>query len=55
MIKIVQGYITTLAVDAIVNAAKIAVREVREFYPAQRRRGDGSDILLLFNARRGGV
>jgi len=37
MIKIIQGDITTLAVDAIVygypieDAAKIAVREAREF------------------------
>lgn len=29
MIKIIQGDITTLAVDAIVNAAKRAVREVQ--------------------------
>ena len=34
-IKIVKGDITTLAVDAIVNAAKIAVREVREFLAAK--------------------
>ena len=31
MIKIIQGNITTLAVDAIVNAAKRAKREVRKF------------------------
>lgn len=31
MIKVIQGDITTLAVDAIVNAAKRAVREVKEF------------------------
>ena len=34
MIKIIKGDITTLAVDAIVNAAKIAVREVRAFLAA---------------------
>ena len=31
MIKIIQGNITTLAVDAIINAAKRAEREVRKF------------------------
>ena len=31
MIKVVKGDITTLAVDAIVNAAKRAEREVRKF------------------------
>ena len=36
MINIIQGDITTLAVDAIVNAAKIAVEEVREFCLPQR-------------------
>lgn len=43
MIKVIQGDITTLAVDAIVNAVQIAVREVRKFLsPAEsRRRGEG--------------
>ena len=31
MIKVMQADITTLAVDAIVNAAKIAIREVGAF------------------------
>ena len=31
MIKIIQGNITTPAVDAIINAAKRAEREVRKF------------------------
>lgn len=35
MIKVIQGDITTLAVDAIVNAAKIAMREVKEFLAAK--------------------
>ena len=30
MIKVIQGDITTLAVDAIINAAKRAEREVRK-------------------------
>ena len=31
MIKIIQGNITTLAVDVIISAAKRAEREVRKF------------------------
>ena len=39
MIKIIQGDITMLAVDAIVNAAKRAEREVRKFLsPVEARR-----------------
>jgi O-acetyl-ADP-ribose deacetylase (regulator of RNase III) len=38
MIKIIQGDITTLSVDAIVNAAKRAVREVRGGSHAEARR-----------------
>lgn len=36
MIKVIQGDITTLAVDAIVNAAKRAEREVRGFLSSAR-------------------
>ena len=43
-IKIVKGDITTLAVDAIVNAAKIAVREVREFLAAKN--AEEMDVLF---------
>ena len=52
MMKIIQGDITTLAEDAIINAVQIAVREVREFlsHAETRRRGDGSRHLLLFGA-----
>lgn len=53
MIKIIQGDITTLAVDAIVNAVQIAVREVREFLShaeVRRCRGSGSDFLLYLGA-----
>lgn len=35
MFKVIQGDITTLAVDVIVNAAKIAVREVKAFLAAK--------------------
>lgn len=52
MIKIIQGDITMLAVDAIVNAAKRAEREVRggANAVAQRRRGSGSNFLLYLGA-----
>jgi O-acetyl-ADP-ribose deacetylase (regulator of RNase III) len=39
MIKVIQGDITMLAVDVIVNAVQIAVREVREFLTRWRREG----------------
>jgi len=57
MIKIIKGDITTLAVDAIVNAAKRAVREVREFlsHAEARRRGDGIRLLLPLGAGCSGV
>ena len=42
-IKIVKGDITTLAVDAIVNAAKIAMREVEEFLAAK-----GAEMEVVF-------
>jgi len=50
MIKIIQGDITTLAVDAIVNAAKRAVREVREFlsHAEARRRGEGEMEVVFY-------
>ena len=46
MIKVIQGDITTLAVDAIVNAAKRAVWEVRKFlsHAETRRRGDAEKM-----------
>ena len=49
MIKVIQGDITTLAVDAIVNAAKRAVREVRKFlsHAEARRRGE-DEIEVIF-------
>ena len=36
MIRIAQADITTLSVDAIVNAARMAVREAMFFYLPQR-------------------
>lgn len=39
MIKVIQGDITMLAVDVIVNAVQIAVREVREFLTRWCREG----------------
>ena len=49
MIKIIQGDITTLAVDAIVNAVQIAVREVREFLShAEARRGGEEEMEVVF-------
>ena len=55
MIKIIQGDITTLSVDAIVNAAKRAVAGGEGVFISRggaerRRRGDGSRLLLLFGA-----
>ena len=43
MIKVIQGDITTLAEDAIINAAKRAEREVRKFlsHAEARRGGEG--------------
>lgn len=46
MIKIIQGDITTLAVDAIVNAVQIAVREVREFLARWRRDAKGVEVIF---------
>ena len=47
MINIIQGDITTLAVDAIVNAAKIAVEEVREFLsPAED--AESAEMEVIF-------
>ena len=46
-IKIVKGDITTLAVDAIVNAAKIAVREVKEFLAAKNAK-DAKEMDVIF-------
>ena len=54
MIKIIQGDITTLAVDAIVNAAKIAVGEVREFLSRAetlRRREEIEVVFCCFSER----
>lgn len=49
MIKVIQGDITTLAVDAIVNAAKRAVREVREFLShAETRSGGEEEMEVVF-------
>ena len=49
MIKVIQGDITTLAVDAIVNAAKRAEREVRKFLsPAEARRRGEDEIEVVF-------
>lgn len=49
MIKVIQGDITTLAVDAIVNAAKRAVREVREFLShAETRSGGEEEMKVVF-------
>ena len=45
MIKVIQGDITTLAVDAIVNAVQIAVREAREFLSHAETRSDGEDEM----------
>ena len=46
MIKVIQGDITTLAVDAIVNAVQIAVREVREFLTRWRRDAEGVEVIF---------
>jgi O-acetyl-ADP-ribose deacetylase (regulator of RNase III) len=46
MMKIIQGDITTLAVDAIVNAVQIAVREVREFLTRWRRDAEGVEVIF---------
>ena len=48
MIKIVQGDITTLAVDAIVNAAKIAVGEVGDFLTQRREVAEGAEMEVVF-------
>lgn len=47
MIKIIKGDITTLAVDAIVNAVKRAVREVREFLAAKNAK-DTKEMEVIF-------
>ena len=47
MIKIIQGDITTLAVDAIVNAAKRAVREMKEFLAAKNAK-DAEEMEVVF-------
>ncbi len=46
MIKVIQGDITTLAVDAIVNAAKRAEREVRKFLTRWRRDAEGVEVIF---------
>ena len=49
MIKVIQGDVTTLAVDAIVNAAKRAEREVRTFLShAEARRGGEEEMEVVF-------
>ena len=48
MIKIIQGDITTLAVDAIVNAAKRAVREVRGFLSHAENAEDVERMEVIF-------
>ena len=50
-IKIVKGDITTLAVDAIVNAAKIAVREVEDFLTQRRRDAECAETVQNGRAR----
>ena len=40
MIKVIQGDVMTLAVDAIVNAAKRVVREMKEFLAAKNAKID---------------
>ena len=47
MIQIIQGDITTLAVDAVVNASKIAVGEVREFLAAKNTK-DAKEMEVIF-------
>lgn len=54
MIKIIQGDITTLAVDAIINAARRAEREVRKFLShteAWRGGGPRTPALMAFASR----
>ena len=49
MIKVIQGDITTLAVDAIVNAAKRAEREVGKFLShAEAWRGGEEEMEVVF-------
>ena len=61
MIKIIQGDITTLSVDVIVNAANEMMlggencRARSSGVFSRKGRKDGSDFLLLFGAGQGGV
>ena len=48
MIKVIQGDITTLAVDAIVNVAKRAVREVKEFLSPAENAEDVERMEVIF-------
>ena len=52
MIKIIQGDITTLSVDAIVHALQIAVREVREFLVRWRRDAKGVEVIFCCISKR---
>ena len=47
-LKIVQGDITTLTVDAIVNAAENAVGEVREFLSPAEDAENAEEMEVVF-------